>query len=145
MLYAYACEEIPTILVRITHMAVKGSGVVAKTIDPVMTDRDDDAASQIDPRSGGAKRTQTKFPVKAGMTDQTDASKLRGVSPSSPGFDHAPDASSPNPLDPSPTAQVLRRQPQELKASWGMKDANGQSVNGNLGKAILDEASRLGR
>ena len=124
-------------------MAVRGSGVVAKTIDPPMQDRI--STSPINPRAGAAKRTQTTFPVKPGMKDQTDASKLRGISPTSPGFSHAPDASSPNPLDPSPTAKVLRRQPHEMKSSWGMTDANKQSVNGNLGKAILDEAGRLGR
>lgn len=125
-------------------MAVKGSGVVATTIDPQMQDRI--THSPVDPRSGGkAKRTQTSFPVKGGMKDQTDASKLRGISPTSPGFSHAPDASSPNPLDPSPTDKILRRQPQELKSSWGMLDANKQSVNGELGKAILAEAGRLGR
>ncbi len=125
-------------------MAVKGSGVVAKTIDPAMQDRISNSRP-VDPRSGAAKRTQTKFPVKEGMKDQTDASKLRGASPTSPGFDHAPDASSPNPLDPSPTDKVLRRQPGELKSSWGMLDANKQSVNGELGKAVLAEAARLGR
>lgn len=124
-------------------MAVKGSGTVAQTIDPKMQDRISD--SPIDPRAGAAKRTQTAFPVKPGMKDMTDASKLRGISPSSPGFSHAPDASSPNPLDPSPTDKVLRRQPGELKSSWGMLDANKQSVNGELGKAILAEAGRLGR
>ena len=126
-------------------MAVRGSGVVAKTIDPVMEDRDDDGASQIDPRAGAAKRTQTSFPVKPGMKDQTEVSKLRGISPTSPGFSHAPDASSPNPLDPEPGMKELHRQPGELKSTWGMLDANKQSVNGNLGKAILDEAGRLGR
>jgi hypothetical protein len=125
-------------------MAVKGSGVVAKTIDPVMHDRISQGPA-VDPRAGKAKRTQTSFPIKEGMKDQTEASKLRGISPSSPGFSHAPDASSGNPLDPSPTEKILRRQTSQLKASWGMLDANGQSVNGVLGKAILDEAGRLGR
>lgn len=124
-------------------MAVKGSGTVAKTIDAPMQDRI--SSSPVNPRAGAAKRTQTTFPVKPGMRDQTDASKLRGISPTSPGFSHAPDASSPNPLDPSPTAKILRKQPQVLKSTWGMLDANKQSVNGNLGKAILDEAGRLGK
>jgi hypothetical protein len=99
--------------------------------------------SPVDPRAGAAKRTQTKFPVKPGMTDMVKGSVSSFAGPKNPGV--GPDASSSNPLDPSPTDKILRRQPQEIKSSWGMVDANGQSVNGNLGKAILDEAGRLGR
>ncbi len=122
-------------------MALRGSGVVAKTIDPPMQDRISN--SPVDPRAGAAKRTQTKFPVKPGMTDMVKGSVSSFAGPKNPGV--GPDASSSNPLDPSPTDKILRRQPQEIKSSWGMVDANGQSVNGNLGKAILDEAGRLGR
>ena len=121
-------------------MAVKGSGVVAKTIDPKMEDRI--TSSPVDPRSGKAKHTQTSFPIKSGMKDQTEASKLQGISPGSPGF--GPDASSPNPLDPEPKDKNLRRQG-PYKASWGMKDANGQGVDGTIGQKILDEAGRFGR
>ena len=122
-------------------MALRGSGVVAMTIDPPMQDRISN--SPVDPRAGAAKRTQTKFPVKPGMTDMVKGSVSSFAGPKNPGV--GPDASSSNPLDPSPTDKILRRQPQEIKSSWGMVDANGQSVNGNLGKAILDEAGRLGR
>ena len=122
-------------------MALRGSGVVAKTIDPPMQDRISN--SPVDPRAGAAKRTQTKFPVKPGMTDMVKGSVSSFAGPKNPGV--GPDASSSNPLDPSPTDKILRRQPQEIKSSWGMVDANGQSVNGNLGKAILVEAGRLGR
>jgi hypothetical protein len=92
-------------------------------------------------RDGAAKRTQATIPVKTGMKDQTDASKLRGISPESPGFSYAPDASSPNSLDPSPK----RKKFGDAKASWGMRDANGQSVNGELGHRVLAEATNLGR
>lgn len=132
-------------------MAVKGSGVVAKTIDPPMEDRI--SSSPINPRSGAAKKTQTKYPVKTGMKDQTDASKLRGAvptmatngRPTADGYTFGPDASSANPLDPEPKDKNLRRQPSVLKSSWGMKDANGNGVDNDLGKGILDEASRLGK
>ena len=122
-------------------MAVKGSGVVAKTIDPPMQDRI--SSSPIDPRSGAAKHPQTTFPIKGGMKDMVEASKLTGISPAHPGI--GPDASSPNPLDPEPRDKDLRRQPKVLASSWGMKDANGNGVNNDLGAKVLDEASKLGR
>jgi len=121
-------------------MAVKGSGVVAKTVDPAMTNRE--STSPVDPRGGHAKHTQTNFPDKWGMKDQTDDPQLHGISPASPGF--GPDASSPNPLSPEPKDKNLRRQG-PYKASWDMKDANGQGVNDTIGQKILDEAGRLGR
>lgn len=89
-------------------------------------------------RDGAAKRTQTKFPLKEGMKDQTEA--LSGVSPANPGV--GPDADPANPLSPEPKS---KHQSGDVKASWGMRDANGQSVNGELGKAVLAEAARLGR
>jgi hypothetical protein len=120
-------------------MAVKGSGVVASTIDPQM--KTPESTSPIDPRAGRAKRTQTKYPDHPGMRSRIgEVSGIVGHGP-----DGAPDASSPNPLDPSPTDKILRRQPQVLKSSWGMKDANGQSINGNLGHEVLTEAANLGR
>lgn len=122
-------------------MAVKGSGVVAKTIDPPMQDRI--TTSPINPRSGAAKHPQTTFPVKEGMKDMTEASKLVGVSPAHPGI--GPDASSPNPLDPEPKDKNLRKQAPILQSSWGMKDANGNGVDNDLGAKVLDEASKLGR
>lgn len=119
-------------------MAVKGSGTVAKTIDPPMHDRT--SGGSPDPRSGAAKHPQTSFPVKWGMTDMTK--ELAGVGPKNPGV--GPDASSANPLSPEPRDKNLRRQPKTLVSSWGMKDANGQGVDGTIGQKILDEASRLG-
>jgi hypothetical protein len=121
-------------------MAVKGSGVVAKTIDPQMTSPE--STSPINPRSGAAKKTQTKFPVKTGMTDMVSGSVSSFAGPKNPGV--GPDASSSNPLDPEPKDKLLRRQPGSFKASWGMKDGNGDGVDGTIGQAILDEASRLG-
>lgn len=120
-------------------MAVKGSGVVASTIDPPM--KTPESTSPVDPRAGRAKRTQTSFATKPGMRSRIG--EVTGVVGHGP--DGAPDASSPNPMDPSPTDKILRRQPQVLKSSWGMKDANGQSINGNLGHEVLTEAANLGR
>lgn len=87
-------------------------------------------------RDGAAKRPQTNFPVHIGMTDQTKV--LSGVSPANPGV--GPDASSGNPLDPSPKLKKFGQVP----VKWGMRDANGQSINGNA-SAILSEASVLGK
>jgi hypothetical protein len=88
-------------------------------------------------RDGAAKRPQTKFPTTYGMRDRT--AEMAGVSPANPGV--GPDADPANPLSPSPK---LKKFP-DAPAKWGMKDANGQSVNGNLGHAVLTEASNLGR
>lgn len=120
-------------------MAVKGSGVVAQTIDPKMTTPE--TTAPIDPRNGAAKRTATKFAPSMNMRSRIgEVSGVVGHGPAG-----APDASSPNPLDPSPSDKVLFKQSDHLKSSWGMLDANGQSVNGELGKAVLAEAARLGR
>lgn len=88
-------------------------------------------------RDGAPKRTQTSFPIKQGMKDQTAA--LSGVSPANPGV--GPDADPSNPLSPS---AKLKQFP-DAPVKWGMRDANGQSVNGNLGKQVLAEAANLGR
>lgn len=122
-------------------MAVRGSGVVAKTIDPPMEDRV--SSSPINPRSGAAKKTQTKYPVKDGMTDMVKGSVSSFAGPKNPGV--GPDASSGNPLDPEPKDKNLKKQSTILKSSWDMKDANGNGVDNDLGKGILDEASRLGK
>lgn len=120
-------------------MAVKGSGVVAKTIDPPMQDRI--SSSPINPRSGAAKKTQTKFPVKGGMTDMVKGLSFAG--PKNPGV--GPEADPANPLSPEPKDKNLRKQSAILKSSWDMKDANGNGVDNDLGKGILDEAGRLGK
>lgn len=117
-------------------MATQKSGVVRETIDPPMEDR---IRSNM-ARDGARKKTQTKYPVKEGMKDQT---KLSGIGPRDPG--NGPDASSPNPLDPEPSNKLLRRQPQVLKSSWGMKDADGQGVDNDLAQKVLGDAARMGK
>lgn len=120
-------------------MAQQGSGVVAKTIDPAMAGQ-----TSYDARSGAAKHPQTSFPIKWGMTNQTAQGPQIG--PVNPGS--GPDASSPNPLDPESQVRVLRKQPDTMTSSWGMKDANGNGVDNSmagkvLGSAILSGSSRL--
>lgn len=83
-------------------------------------------------RDGAAKRPQTSFPVKWGMRDRTAA--MAGISPENPGV--GPDASSGNPLDPSPKVKKFSQAP----VHKGMKDQTNMD-----GKAVLSEASALGR
>lgn len=104
---------------------------------PGMTDQ---TSSNI-ARDGATKRPQTKFPVTHGMVNQTEASKLKGISPDSPGFGSAPDASGPGVLDPSKGLKKFG----DVKASWGMTDANGDGVNNEAGRQVLSEAALLGR
>lgn len=92
-------------------------------------------------RDGSPKRPQTSFPIAIGMKDQVKS--LSGISPANPGV--GPDAAPANPLSPEPGMKELHRQPGDLKASWGMRDANGNSINGVQGKAVLAEATRLGK
>jgi hypothetical protein len=84
-------------------------------------------------RDGAAKKTQTKFPVKEGMKDQTTI--LSGVSPANPGV--GPDASTSNPLSPEPKTKHLDK----VATSWGMKGKHDPV----LGSAVLNEAANLGR
>lgn len=114
-------------------MAVKGSGVSGNT-----PGAKDQTSSNI-ARDGAAKRPQTDFPVKRGMTDMIK--ELSGVSPKNPGV--GPDASSANPLDPSPGMKEL--QTGGFKASWGMRDGHGKGVDCNIGRKVLDEAESLGK
>lgn len=137
-------------------MAVQGSGTVARANnpDPAMVDQ-----QKYDARSGAPKRTQTTSPIKWGMKDQTQYSRVGpGMAPSgepNPAYHFGPDASSANPSDPETPAErgkTLRRQPGtiingdgtyqpgNLTSSWGMKDANGRGVDNAVGKAVLDEA-----
>ena len=88
-------------------------------------------------RDGAPKRPQTSFPITHSMRDRVK--EMSGVSPANPGM--GPDASSGNPLDPEPKTKKYADAP----IKWGMRDANGQSVNGNLGHEVLAEASKLGR
>lgn len=113
-------------------MAVQGSGVVRETIDPPMKDQ----TSTNMAREGAAKRPQKSFPVKAGMR-----SRIGELFASEPGAKGTgPDASAPNPLDPSPSYKKFPKAP----VAWGMKDPMGQSIN-DVGPAVLDEGRLTGR
>lgn len=104
-------------------MAVQGSGLGKGPDDGAFTEQ-----TKFDARGGSAKRAQTSFPDKWGMKDQT---KLSGIAPSesigpnnaSGALTGAPDASSPNPLDPEPRVKNLKKQSQVLQPSWQMKGA----------------------
>jgi hypothetical protein len=122
-------------------MAVQGSGL-GKGPDPAMVDQ-----THYDARSGAAKRTQTSFPVKEGMKDQTQYSRVGpGMSPGgepNPAYHFGPDAGSANPSGPASPADS-----ETVKASWDMKGGMGQGVDPDiagkvLGEAILSGASRL--
>lgn len=88
-------------------------------------------------RDGAAKRPQTSFPTHTGMKSQVE---FRGAAPSNPGT--GMDAGSPNVADPSNRGKSVQT---DFPAKWGMRDANGKSVNGNLGKQVLSEAALTGR
>lgn len=114
-------------------MAVKGSGVSGN-----VPGAKDQTSSNI-ARDGAGKHPQTEFPVKRGMTDMVKT--LSNVGPKNPGV--GPDASSANPLDPSPGMKEL--QTGGFKASWGMCDGHGRGVDCNIGKKVLNEAANLGK
>jgi hypothetical protein len=139
-------------------MAVSGSGTkpMGATIDPAMQDHV--TSSPINPRSGAAKKAQTDFPTKWGHRDMNvESGNTAGLAPggkigpndATGALAGAPDASSPNPLDPEPRGKTLRRQPgAEIKTPWGMTDANGKGVDPNaagkvLGEAILSGSTKL--
>jgi hypothetical protein len=84
-------------------------------------------------RDGAAKRPQTKFPVKDGMKNQTQA--LSGVSPANPGV--GPDADPANPLSP--------RAPQKHSGSIPKHPGMKGEHDAALGDAVLREAANLGR
>jgi hypothetical protein len=111
-------------------MAFKGSAA------PVKAGMKDLTNSNI-ARDGAAKKPQTKFATKDGMRSRIG--EVSGVGGNGP--DAASDASSPNVLDPSKRGKTFSPAP----AKWGMKDANGQSVNHELGKQILNEGALTGR
>lgn len=114
-------------------MAVKGSG----TSGNVRGQKDQTSSNLA--RSGAAKRPQTDFAVKDGMTDMVKT--LSSVGPKNPGV--GPDASSANPLDPSPGMKEL--QTGGFPAKWGMKDGHGRGVDPGLGRKVLNEAASLGK
>lgn len=105
-------------------MAFKGSAA------PVKAGMKDQTSSNI-ARDGAAKRPQTKFATHTGMRSRVG--EVAGVKGNGTG----PDASSPNPLDPTTPGKTFPK----AGAKWGMRDANGQSVNHALGDAILAEGS----
>jgi hypothetical protein len=118
----------------ITSARCASEGTPMTAIHPGMVDQTNTNVA----RDGAAKKVQTKFAVKDGMKDMTEGSKL-SASPAHPEW--GPDASSPDVLDPSKGIKKFA----DCKASWGMMDANKQSVNGDLGRAVLSEAANLGR
>lgn len=113
-------------------MAVKGSGTVRETIDPPMKDQ---TSSNI-ARDGAAKKPQTKFPTKDGMRSRIG--ELYANEPGAKGT--GPDASAPNPLDPTNPGKTFAKAP----IKWGMKDPMGSSIN-DVGPQILDEGRLTGR
>jgi hypothetical protein len=120
-------------------MAQQGSGTKprADNPDPAMVDQ-----THYDARSGAAKKAQTAFPDKWGMTDQNAPSGVTSsVSPIHPGA--GPDASAADVMDPETPAQrgkTLRRQPTVLEAKWDMKGGDGQGLSQDLGGKVLGEA-----
>lgn len=104
-------------------------GYIMVANHPGMTDQ---TSSNI-ARDGAAKKTQTKFPVKDGMKNQTQV--LSGVSPANPGV--GPDAAPANPLSPEPK----QKHSQAIPKHPGMKGEHDAA----LGSAVLAEAANLGR
>jgi hypothetical protein len=121
-------------------MAVKGSGTSPRkdNPDPAMIDQ-----THFDARGGAPKRTQTSFPIKETMKDQTQMSRVgpglagAGAEPN-PAYHFGPDASSANPSDPS-TKNPPRIQ-NSFDSCWGMKGGMGQDVEKDLGGKVLGEA-----
>lgn len=109
-------------------MAQQGSGLGAGPDEGAFKDQ-----TSYNARSGAAKRTQTAFDASWGMKDMTKASA--GVSPGEPGS--GPDASSPNPLDPSVRGKKVDT---TFKASWGAVDGHGKGVDNNIGGKVIGEA-----
>jgi hypothetical protein len=149
-----------------TNMAVQNSGTKprADNPDPAMVEQ-----QHYDARSGKPKNTQTDFPVKPGMKDQTVMSRvgpgMSGSPEPNPAYHFGPDASSANPSDPETPAQrgkVLKRQPGALipsadgqgsqytpgtlKPTWGMKGTGPRGIQDSgevLGDAILSGSTKL--
>lgn len=110
-------------------MAFKGG---AAPVKPGMQDRIDSNIA----RDGAAKKVQAKSPLHSAMKEQQDyRDATHGVSGS------GPDASSPNPL----AKEAISKGFKDAPTAWNMRDANGQSVNHELGHAVLKEAALTGR
>lgn len=98
---------------------------------PVKAGMQDRTSSNV-ARDGAAKSPQKSFPTTHGMRSRIgEVTGVKGAGPSG-----APDASSPNPLDPEAISKGFSKSP----AAWGMRDANKQSVNHSLGDKVLSEA-----
>lgn len=111
-------------------MAQQGSGL-GKGPDPAMQDQ-----TSFNARNGAAKNPQTSFPVHPGMKDPDGSDETNeAVGPVNPGS--GPDASSPNPLDPT---KVGKRVDTSFDASWGATDGHGKGVDKSIGGKVLGEA-----
>lgn len=88
-------------------------------------------------RDGAAKRPQKSF-----ATTYSMRSRIGDVQTGVPSMvgDRAPDASSPNPLDPTSPGKKFG----QVATKWGMKDPMGNSINGN-GPKVLSEGALTGR
>jgi hypothetical protein len=80
-------------------------------------------------RDGAAKRPQTSFADHSAMRSRI------GNVPGVGGKGSGPDASSPNPIDPTVKGKTFP----PAGEKWGMKDANGKGVDHELGKRVLNE------
>lgn len=85
-------------------------------------------------RSGAAKRPQTSFPTTHGMRSRIG--EVAGVK----GDGSGPDASSPNPLDPTTKGKSTPTPSQ----AWGMEKSP-TTHSPQLGSKVLSEAANLGR
>lgn len=111
-------------------MAFKGGAAPAKA------GMKDQTSTNI-ARDGAAKRPQKAFATKGGMRSRVGEVDL---GTRSYGSTNAPDASSPNPLDPTSKGKSFGT----VSTKWGMKDPMGSSINGN-GPAVLNEGALTGR
>lgn len=106
-------------------MAVKKGASV-----PVKAGMKDQQSSNI-ARDGAAKRPQTSFATHSAMQDRVGS--VKGIG----GKGTGPDASSPNPMDPTVKGKTFP----PAGEKWGMKDANGKGVDHALGGRILNEGA----
>lgn len=98
-------------------MANQGSGLGKGPDSGAFSDQ-----THFDARAGAPKKVQTSFPDSKGMKDMNEQSGVTGGIGGG-GFKGAPDASSPNPLDPEPRVKVMHKQSQVLAPVWDSKGA----------------------
>jgi len=109
-------------------MAFKGGAA------PVKAGMKDRTSTNI-ARDGAAKRPQTSFGTTHGMR------KRSADINTGPAGTSGPDGGAvPSPLDPRAPGKHFAQAP----IKWGMRDAMGQSVNGN-GPAVINEGRLTGR